>query len=166
VVLLYLAPGYRDDDLRLATDRQFQRHYGKRRDGRQLLPASDEPPWTDWFERRTACFGTFEELRSKVAVLDIAPYHAATFRDWPLLTALPSCRASVTWAQRVLFQRAIEGEIAVVCLRAARHWGLTEGRRVGKALFAPQVARSGYMRRTRMRDQIIRKVRTILGAET
>jgi len=51
----------------------------------------------------------------------------------------------------------------VVCLRAARFWGLAEGHRYGRALFAPPVTRSGYMKKGPMRDKVIRAVRMMIS---
>ena len=111
-----------------------------------------------WWESRTKCYGPWEELQSKIAILNIGAYHSKKFKDRPLLAALPSSRVSLDWAQRVLFPSAIRGDRVVVCLRAAKFWGLTEGERYGRALFAPFVTRRGHMRDFEMRSTIIRKV--------
>lgn len=102
-------------------------------------------------------------MQTKVAILNIGAYHSKTFADVPLLAALPSSRVSLDWAQRVLFPQAIAGNRIVICLRAARFWGLKEGKSYGEALFAPPVTRSGYMKHGRMRRIVIREVKDMLA---
>ena len=116
---------------------------------------------SNWFARRTKCFGDWETVRHHVAVLNIGAYWSKTFNDAPLLAALPSSRTSIAWAQDVLFPQAITGERVVVCLRAARFWGLEVGFQDG-LLFAPHVTRSGYMKRDAMRDRVIQAVKAII----
>lgn len=116
-----------------------------------------------WRTGRVKCFGEWEDLRTKIAVLNIGCYHSKTFADAPLLAALPSSRVSIDWAQNVLFPDAIAARRTVVCLRSARFWGLQEGKRFGKALFAPKVTRAGHMVKNEMREQVIRKVRAALA---
>ncbi len=96
-------------------------------------------------------------------MLNIGAYHSKIFADAPLLAALPSSRASIDWAQSVLFPEAIAGRRVVICLRSAHFWGLQNGKRYGKALFAPNTTRSGFMLKNEMREQVIRKVRSVLA---
>ena len=68
--------------------------------------------------------------------------HDAKFNDWHMLTALASSRAALDGAQSVLFPQAERAERVVVCLRAARVWGLSRGEDGkaqvhGKSLFVP-----------------------------
>jgi hypothetical protein len=62
-----------------------------------------------------------------LAILNIGAYHSKDFPDRHLLSALPSCRTSIDWAQKVLFPQAERRERLVVCLRAAGNWGLQKG---------------------------------------
>ncbi len=101
-------------------------------------------------------------MRTKFAILNIGAYHSEKFVDRPLLAALPSSRVSIDWAQHVLFPEAIAGRRVVVCLRSAKFWGLKEGKRYGKALFAPPVTRRGHMIHGRERNAIIREVKAAL----
>jgi hypothetical protein len=96
-------------------------------------------------------------------LLNIGAYHSKTFADAPLLAALPSSRASISWAQDVLFPEAEAGKRVVICLRSARFWGLKAGRQYGISLFAPHVTRGGHMKHGKMRKRIIESVRAIIG---
>lgn len=52
----------------------------------------------------------------------------------------------------------------MVCLRSARFWGLQEGKRYGKALFAPRVNRGGHMlKQDDLRGVVIRHVTATLA---
>ena len=161
VVLLYLSFGLDDEDRVEATSERGQDRYMKMRLGTQPLPGPDEHriAWK-WWVSRTKCFGkNWQDLRTKIAVLEIAAYHSRTFKDVPLLAALPSSRASIDWAQAVLFPQAIAGERAVVCLRSSAFWGLEEGRQYERSLYAPRVTQGGFMLLHQpMRETIIRDV--------
>jgi len=161
VVLLYLSPGFDDKDLVDATSKEGQRRYSETRKGLQPLPGPDEhyAAWR-WWKARTGCFGEWDELKSCIAILNIGAYHSRTFADAPLLAGLPSSRASLDWAQCVLFPQAEAGERVVVCLRTARFWGLAEGKKYGRALFAPKVTRGGHMLHDgTMRENVVAAVR-------
>lgn len=165
VVLLFLSPGFtKHDEVEAKSETGRERHM-KMRGGLESLPGPDEhqPAWK-WWESRTRCFGNWQELRSKVAVLNIGAYHSTTFADAPLLAALPSSRASLDWAQSVLCPQAIDGDRAVICLRSSRFWGLNEGQQYGRSLYAPKVTRAGHMCITEMREVIIRDVQDRLSA--
>src|ERR1700737_12691 len=101
---------------------------------------------------RTKCFGDWDEIGSKISVLNIGAYHSKSFNDTPLLAVLPSSRMSIAWAQEVLFPQAIAGRRVVICLPAARFWGLELGKQYGKSLFAPDVTRAGA--HEKMRTQL------------
>jgi hypothetical protein len=59
----------------------------------------------------------------KIAFLNIDAYHSEKFGDWHMLTALPSSRMALDWAQFELFGQAEEGKrVVVVCLRSAQLW--------------------------------------------
>ena len=80
-----------------------------------------------------------------------------------MLAALPSSRVSIDWAQRVLFPEAMSGRRVVICLRAARYWGLQDGKRYGRALFAPLVARNGHMIHKPLRSVVVREAKDALA---
>ncbi len=164
VVLLFLSPGFEENDRVEAKNEAGQSRYAEMREGNQLLPAPEdsEGDWK-WWHRRTALFGDWRELRDKIAILNIGAYKSKTFEDIPLLAALPSSRVSLNWAQTVLFPQAEEGSRVVVCLRSARFWGLSAGKKYGKGLFAPKVNRSGHMNKNcSLREDIISTVRAHL----
>lgn len=164
VVLLYLAPGLRQADVKYARSREYRRYFSRRLRGQQQLPGTKDPfPRSAWFEQRTRRFGPFGKVRKKVAFLNIGAYHSRTFNDVPLLAALPSSRVSLDWAQQVLFAEAKAGKRVVICLRAARFWGLREGKRYGRKLFAPPVTRSGHMKKGAMRCEVIRAVQAAIS---
>jgi len=156
LILLYLSPGLEEFDREMARTEEGRNWVMECRTGNQLLPGPEEhrTAW-QWWKTRTAVFGKDDDLRSKVAVLEIGANHSRDFNDYPLLLALPSSRVSVEWAQAVLFPQAIKGERIVLCLRSAAYWGLPEDRRFGEALFAPRVTRGGHMLNGPMRDEII-----------
>ena len=145
VVLLYLSPGWHESDIVEATSPEgCDRHY-QRRKGCQSLPGPDDHRATwEWWRARTRVFGEWEQLRTKIAILNICAYHSKEFEDHPLLVALPSSRVSLEWAQTMLFRQAIDGELTVVCMRAARYWGLRKEWQKGK-VFVPAVTPGGHM---------------------
>lgn len=165
VVLLYLSFGLSEGDIAHAQTSAGRELWARGRTGDQPLGGPDEhrSGWR-WWSSRTKNFGDWRELRSRVAILNIGAYHSRKFSDHALLAALPSSRVSLDWAQGVLFPEAIAGKRVAVCLRAAHFWGLREGEKYGRALFAPPVTRGGYMRRGPMREEVIRSVRAILNA--
>ena len=130
IVLLFLSPGFRDDDLVHAASPEGQEYYARSRTGMCDLPSPDEHPGSfGWSARIVRQFGIdYETARAKIAFLNISPYQSATFDDPHMLSALPWCRAALDWAQSVRFAQAEAGERVVVCLRSARHWGLEPGR--------------------------------------
>lgn len=166
VVLLFLSPGFVEEDLKDARSEKGRTKYVERRTGRQAVL----PEWTGykWFASRIKAFDLdVSEACKKIAVLNIGAYHSKFFKDYPLLAALPSSRVSLDWAQKVLFPAALRGERVVVCLRAAHFWGLEAGKCHGRSLFAPQVTRAGHIKKKsksekKMRDEIIHAVRKIL----
>lgn len=162
MVLLYLSPGWSEHDPKEAESKLCQEREMRVRRGRE--PMRTEGPGVKWLSERTRCFKLdWKQISSKMAVLNIGAYHSKTFADAPLLAALPSSRVSIGWAQDVLFPQAIAGQRVVVCLRAARFWGLKTGERVGKSLFAPHVTRGGHMQHDKMRDQIIKAARAAVS---
>jgi len=128
--MLYLSPGLSDKDLIDARSKAGQQSYVLRRSGRKPLGGGDKQSagWK-WWTSRARIFGDWHDLQTKIAILNIGAYHSKSFADAPLLAALPSSRVSLDWAQTVLFPEAVAGTRVVICLRAARFWGLKEGRR-------------------------------------
>src|SRR5580658_853884 len=166
VVLLYLSPGLDKFDLREARSPAGRRRMMESRRGYRELPGPDEheAAWK-WWRSRTQDFGDWEEIRSKVAVLNIGAYHSKQLPNTSVLAALPTSRFTLDWAQAVLFPQAIHGKPIVVCLRAARFWGLDtgkNGKRYGKALFAPRTTRAGHMCKLPLREEILRKARAAI----
>jgi hypothetical protein len=164
IILLHLAPGFADAKLDEARTPDGQQRHVRIRQGREPLPGPDvcQPTWA-WWVGRTKCFGKWAELRARIAVLELVPYHSKGFRGRPMLSALPSVRASIEWAQAELFPDAIAGRRTVICLRAAQHWGLSVGKRYGEALFAPQTARNGLIMETPLRSQILVHVQKVFA---
>jgi hypothetical protein len=155
IVLLYLFA-------RMVSAGQKGRRVDMRR-RRGYEPFRQEGPGYKWVRSRTKCFGLpWEQIASKIALLNIGSYHSKSFTDSPLLAALPSSRMSIAWAQEVLFP-AIAGKRVVICLRAARFWGLELGKQYGKSLFAPKVTMGGHMKHGTMRNRIIQAVRRKVG---
>jgi hypothetical protein len=162
IVLLYLSPGWSPLDRKDAVSKSGQNYHMRRRRGYE--PFRQEGPGFKWVRSRTKCFGLrWEQIASKIALLNIGSYHSKSFTDIPLLAALPSSRMSIAWAQEVLFPEAIAGKRVVICLRAARFWGLEPGKQYGKSLFAPKVTRAGHMKHGTMRNRITRAVRRKLN---
>jgi hypothetical protein len=166
IVLLYLSPGLDEtEDHAHAASTHGREYYRGIRAGRQLLPTPTEhhSAWR-WWSSRVKCFGDWSEIHAHVAILDISGYHSKNFKDWALLSALPSCRATVAWAQASLFPDAISGKRIVICLRSPKHWGLKVGL-YGKALFVPSTTRAGHMKHGEMRDEVVSAVREKLGLQ-
>lgn len=166
VVLLYLSPGLSECDRNDAIKPKGRDRVMGCRVGDKMLPGPDdhETAWV-WWKQRTKNFGEWRDLRLKVAFLNICAYHSTAFKEYWPLTALPSSRVTLDWAQTVLFPDAISGKRVVVCLRAAKFWGLDEGdrgKRYGKALFAPCVTRGGHMKSEPLKVEIIKTVKAAL----
>lgn len=165
VVLLFLNPGLSPQDLEESDTPAAHTHYRLKREGFALLDGPDEhqAAWK-WWSSRTKRFGDWRELRDRVAFLNIVPYHSTDFDDAPLLSALPSSRMSIAWAQSILFPQAERGERVVVCLRSAQTWGLGRGMKHGEGLFAPATGRGGHMlqqdEKLIMRDEVVAAVRS------
>lgn len=158
VVLLYLSPGLSKPDHADAQSAAGRARYEEMRAGRSLLPSQEEHEtvWR-WWTSRTQCFGDWGRIRPHLALLNIGAYHSKDFSDWQMLASLPSSRASLSWAQDVLFPQAEAGERVVICLRGARFWGLSRGRH-GVSLFAPSTTRGGHMKKGSLRDEVVRAV--------
>lgn len=164
LVLLLLSPGL---------DVDYDIEHGQRADAiewykRQLSGFEPLPTLTEhathhvWWTRKIRQFGLdAQQARGNVAVLDMTPYHSVKFEDWHLLSALPSARRCLDWAQNVLFPDAIAGKRVVVCLRSAKHWGLSEGRAYGRGLFAPACTRGGFMFHGEQRERLISQVQAL-----
>jgi hypothetical protein len=142
VVLLYLSPGFGEQDVIDAQTDEGKDYYVRRWRGYE--PVRDIK--SNWMLSRTKNFGDYETVKNKIALLNIGAYHSADVRSFGSLLALPSSRVSLGWAQEVLFPDAEAGKRVVICMRSASCWGLERGRKYGKSLFAPEVnPRSGYL---------------------
>jgi hypothetical protein len=162
VVLLYMSPGYHPSDEVYAKTREGRDNYVRRRRGNEPLGSADTPGGR-WWRERTRCFRVDDKIvATNLSILNIGAYHSKEMKDPQLLAALPSSRVSLDWAQAVLFPDAVAGKRVVVCMRAAKFWGLREGRAYGRALFAPEVTRRGHMVHNELRERVIQAVRTKL----
>jgi hypothetical protein len=161
VVLLYLSPGWSKQDLVHASSSAAVEQWPNRINGRTPLESRDRhhTAWKWWSSRTKHFCEDWQQLQSRVAVLNIGAYHSKTLAETSLLAALPSSRATLDWAQGVLFPEAIGGKRIVVCLRASRFWGLSTGTHYGTGLFCPHVTRGGHMVNNSMRTHIIDAVR-------
>jgi hypothetical protein len=124
-------------------------------------PLSDS--YTNWFKSRTRSFGEWDNVRHKVAILNIGAYHSKTFKDHSVLAALPSSRVSLEWAQSERFPKAEVGKRIVICMRSASYWGLEYGKQYHGCLFAPLVNRGGRLIRNNKRERLIELVRAKLS---
>jgi hypothetical protein len=168
VILLFLSPGHAESDKDHALSAAGRAYYKSQRDGRGALPSEAEHESAyKWWTRIVRQFGVEPDaVRNKIAILNIGAYHSRYFNDWHMLTALPSSRVSLDWAQSILFPQAERGDRVVVCLRSARLWGLMTGERYGKALFVPPCTPAGIMHHGRLRQAVIEAVRVVLGQST
>jgi hypothetical protein len=147
IVLLFLSPGFEESDRQHARSEQGRLWYKEQRSGIGLLPTREnhESAWR-WWTKTVRQFGVeTDKFQDKLAILDMGAYHSRSFNDWPMLSALPSSRVAVNWAQKVLFPAAEAGERVVICMRSAAWWGLGNQARYGKSLFAPATNRRGHM---------------------
>jgi hypothetical protein len=171
IVLLFLSPGFEETDREHARSEQGRLWYKEQRSGIGLLPTPEnhESAWRWWTKTVRQFDVEIDKFQDKLAILDMGAYHSRSFNDWPMLSALPSSRVAVNWAQKVLFPAAEAGERVVICMRSPRYWGLAENRRYGQSLFAPAVTRRGHMLHEReaapmaMRRDVIQAVQTKLA---
>jgi hypothetical protein len=171
LVLLYLSPGFDQEDVEEAEKKEIQALHVEIRKGNEPLrgPEDHKAAWA-WWSSRSKPFGNLALHREKIAFLNINAYHSKTFPNQHVLAALPSCRVTLDWAQGVLFPQAERGERVVICMRGHQFWGLGRGRRYGVSLFAPEVNRSGFILRNgennaALFDAITLAARDALGTE-
>lgn len=156
VVFLFMSPGLSPEDEILAKSKRWREWHVRQRQGDEPLPSTDMPAGK-WWAKRIKFAGVDQALiPAKVAFLNIGAYKSEEMKDPELLAALPSSRVCLDWAQQNLFPAAERGERVVVCLRAAKFWGLKRGKVYGRALFSPNVNRAGDMLKTTPRDLAIR----------
>jgi hypothetical protein len=159
VVLLYLSPGFSKQDIVDAKTDEGRDHYVRRWKGYE--PIRDLKP--NWMVNRIKRFGTYHEVKDKIALLNIGAYHSVNLKSFSSLLALPSSRVSLGWAQDVLFPKAEAGERIVICMRSASYWGLEQGQKYKGTLFAPKVNRSGYLLKNYDNEILIKLVQQRLG---
>lgn len=166
IVLLFLSPGFKPIDRIHAAKPEGQAYYARSRTGNALLPLKEDHPASyEWSARVLRQFGVrYEEVRKKVAFLNIGAYKSKHFDSWPMLVALPSCRMAIGWAQKVLFPEAEAGRRVVVCLRSARYWGLQASHLYAGNLFAPEHTRTGTMVLGPERERIVEAVQRAVEA--
>lgn len=162
VVLLYLSPGLSERDAAFAKTAAGKRYYAEQRTGRAPLPNDPSNLGYEWRQSRLKFLGDWERALNRIAVMNIGAYHSKNFTDHDVLAALPSSRVALDWAQNVLFPEAEAGKRVVICMRAAKYWGLRAGNVYGRSLFAPSTGRSGHMLKGSMRDKIERAARAAL----
>jgi hypothetical protein len=106
--LLFLSPGFAEDDRAHANSGAGQAYYVRLRRGSCDLPSKQERETARrWAKPIIRQFGLdYDAIRSEIAFLNIGAYKSKDFRDWKMLTALPSCRVTLDWAQSVLFPQA------------------------------------------------------------
>jgi len=167
VVLLFLSSGFREEDVAHGVSAAGQGYFGRSRSGLCSLPSTEEHEGgVLWARKIIRQFGIdYSYGRSKFAYLNICPYRSRSFNDWHMLSALPSCRVALDWAQTVLFPQARDRKRVAICLRSARYWGLEPGSSPAGHLFAPKVQRSGTMLHGEMREEICRLVRSACDAK-
>jgi hypothetical protein len=164
VIFLFLSPGFSAElDLSDATTDEGKDYYVRRWAGNE--PFRDHGPGKDWLLSRTKRFADYDVARNNVATLNIGAYHSKNVKDYASLMALPSSRLSLSWAQEVLFPQAERGERIVACMRSPAYWGLEAGRQYGKALFAPEVNRSGHLLKTDTNKKLEELISERLGRE-
>lgn len=165
IVLLALSPGYLPSDSVYAASAEGQDYYARSRNGDCDLPSAAEHEGSQgWSKRIIKQFGVdYDDARSKIAFVNMGAYKSKNFNDWPMLSALPSCRAALSWAQSDLFPQAEAGDRIVICLRSAKYWGLHEGV-FGESLFVPKFTRGGIMCHGPLRDHIVDRVRGAIAA--
>ena len=169
VVLLYLSPGFKPQDVVEANTLEGKTRYVGMRTGLQALPGPEDfyPAWK-WWESRTKIFGPWTHLRDKIALLNLGGYHSENVKNPNMLLSLPSYQVAKNWAKDILFPQAEQGDRVVVCMRSVRLWGFdSKPRRYGKALFVPKFTRSGHMHKTGehadMRNEVIAAVKAAIG---
>jgi hypothetical protein len=161
VVLLFLSPGYTEFDKTDADTTEGRAHYSAQRGGYAKLPSPEEHgPRNRWISGILRQFGcSVSDVADQVAVLNIGAYHSRKFRDRHMLSALPSSRVAIDWAQSKLFPAAEAGSRTVICLRSAPWWGLQKGKCPEKALFAPICTPGGIMCHGKLRNRVIEAFR-------
>lgn len=166
VVLLFLSPGFDDSDRHHAQSETGRDWYKSQRggSGKLALQSTHIAAWKWW----TRIFKQFEidanVAVDNVAILNIGAYHSRKFVDWNMLSALPSSRRALDYAQSQLFPQGVAGERVVICMRSAKQWGLSRGndgagKIHGRSLFVPACTPGGAMLKGEMRDSVKAAVR-------
>jgi hypothetical protein len=149
-------------DLEEAESDKGHQFYWRQRQGNEPLRSQINREKKSWWVSRTKRFEVDPEiLRHKLAVLELCAYHSKTFSDGSLIRKLPSSQVAFRWATTTLFAQARLRTRVVICLRAAKRWGLTVGSKDGW-LFAPAVTRSGHMLDGEDRNTIVAAVKAAL----
>ena len=165
VVLLYSAPGRWDPTDSIGARAAAMSDWCVRtRTGTEPLPDDQFwPPCWKWWKARTKRFGgDWEDLKTKVAFLNLIPYHMpGDFREKHVVGNLPSSKVALDWAKETLFPAARAKERVVACMRAQEYWGLSVGVH-GGFLFAPKVNRAGYMLHDKLSAHIVEAVNHVL----
>jgi hypothetical protein len=158
VVFLFLSPGFSQKDLKEAKTIGGKNHYIKKRKG--ILPLSESGPGADWFNRVVKSFELNSKIvREKIAVLNIGAYHSKKFTDYPFI----GCSTFQSRFLRMGTKSFISaGNSRRACCRLSTicaFLGTGEGKKFGRALFAPEATRGGHMkRRTKKQKEMRNKV--------
>ena len=162
VVLLFLSPGLAESDLADANSDEGKDYYERRWKGDEPMRDLGGGRATSWMANKTKKFGNYDVVKDKIALLNIGAYHSKDVKSYASLTAIPSSRMSLDWAQNVLFPAAEKGDRIVICMRSAAYWGLETGRCYGKSLFAPRVNRQGHFLKNEENEALAETVRARL----
>ena len=164
VVLLYSAPGRWDPKDSVGQRAVAMSEWCARtRTGTEPLP--DRFFWPDcyqWWSSRAKRFGQPDSLRTKIAFLNLIPYHmSGDFREKEVVDRLPSSKVALKWARECLFPEARAKKRVVVCLRAHSYWGVTPSVCEG-FLYAPKWNRRGYLPRDKEGAEIVNAATDLL----
>jgi hypothetical protein len=162
IVLLYLSPGFSEQDIGDAKTNEGKDYYARRWKGYEPMREIGSGK-SSWMSSRTKLFGDFETVKDKIALLNIGAYHSVDLRSFAALLSLPSSRVSLGWAQDVLFPDAEAGKRIVICMRSAAYWGLEQGLKYRGSLFAPMVNRSGHLLNNDENHRLVSVVQNRLG---
>ncbi|MDA9524130.1 hypothetical protein XI06_28595 [Bradyrhizobium sp. CCBAU 11434] len=127
-------------------------------DGRPAF-TEDHPEAAKWRRQRLAWLGEATAVNDNVAIANIDAYPSRTFTDHHVLAALPSSRAMLDWAQSTLFPQAERDERMVVCMRAAKVWGVKPGNCMARRYSRRKRRAARHMRQRKMCDVIKRMAR-------
>jgi hypothetical protein len=115
-----------------------------------LDPRFATHPGRRWVESHLRGVASLEELSTKVAQVEIFPYHSKNFkipaRVQRVLLNLPSVQVIRSWVHGQLLAAAAQNQIALVVQRSSRQWGLTPDQEAGSiVIYRGGECRSGWI---------------------